>query len=262
MSLLSDCYIAYVNLDHRTDRREALSYELTKHLNGYQVSRQRGMYPNEWPEYAKRMTAMLARPQVGAIGCYMSQLAIIEKAFIKNKHALVLEDDLVFCSDFGKRIDYVDNWTKTHEWDILWLGATFHVGKPWWHGHDIGRDAETTDDIRMLRTFGSFCTYSYIINRESIAEVMRLLDEFLPKSIGIDHSMINISPQLKTFAFVPGLIKQYNNLSDQIPGSGAITEFERFSQLNGTIENSAYWWQNKMEDFNPETFDWKEAKIK
>ena len=91
-----------------------------------------------------------------------------------------------------------------------------------------------------------------------------MLDEIMPQSIGIDWSMIQISPKLYTYAFVPGCIKQYDNTSDQIPslGENGRTEFSKFATLNGTIENSAYWWQDDMNSFDPLSFDWAEAKIK
>ena len=244
----------------------------------YPVERVRGIYPSEWEGREQWFTKMLTRPQVGAIGCYLSQESIIEQALIYKKHAWVMEDDLVFCSDFKKRIEYIDRWIRSgsgydflgqpvvgeRDWDIIWLGGTFHVGGkgPYWHTDTIGRDAELTDDPRMIRTYGSFCTYCYIINRNSIEKVLNLLDEFAPQSIGIDHSMINISPKLNTFAFVPGCCKQYDNLSDQIPTRKEETTFSRFEKLNGTIENSRYWWQDKMEDFDPLTFDWAEAKVR
>jgi hypothetical protein len=65
---------------------------------------------------------------------------------------------------------------------------------------------------------------------------------------------------LKTFAFVPGSVRQINNLSDigtNPDGSPAMTVFSGFSKLNGTEENSRYWFQDKIENFNPDTFEWK-----
>lgn len=279
--LLSDCHIAYVNLDHRTDRNERMQTSLVKcGLNQYSVERIKGQYFEERDKGKDHtITKMLSRPQKGAIGCFASQIKIMEKALSVGKHAFVMEDDLVFCSDFMKRMDYVDEWINgghydftgmscvgDRAWDILWLGGTFHVGGkgPYWHTHDIGRDAELTDDPRMIRTYGSFCTYAYIVHKDSIQRVMNKLNEIMPQSIGIDWSMIQISPKLFTYAFVPGMIKQYDNVSDQIPelGVNGVTEFSRFEKLNGTIENSRYWWQDKMETFDPLSFDWAEAKVK
>ena len=106
-----------------------------------------------------------------------------------------------------------------------------------------------TDDPRIIRTYGCFCTYAYIINKNSLEKIIKLLDENVHLSMGIDWLFILLQPRLKTFAFVPGMVKQMDNQSDI--GDG-ITVFSGFSKLNGTEENSRYWWQNKMEDFNPD----------
>lgn len=270
MDLIKDSHIGFVNLDHRSDRLTSMRNQLSK--IGLNAVRYAGVLPHERTEEKSVMHAMLRRKQVGALGCYLAQLDIIKDAQSLGKHAWVMEDDVVFCEDFIKRIYYIDHWMHSdtlisefvwqrkmtaipREWDIIWLGGTFHVNPPYWHKDLLGKDAETTDDPRMIRTFGSFCTYAYIINRNSIEKVLSLLKERVGDSIGIDHSMIMISPLLKTFAFVPGCCKQYDNLSDQIPGSGDITTFSRFEKLG------PYWYQERMEDFDPKTFDWAEARI-
>jgi len=38
-----------------------------------------------------------------------------------------------------------------------------------------------------------------------------------------------------------------------------MTMWSGFLKLNGTFENSAYVYQERKEDFNPETFNWAEA---
>jgi GR25 family glycosyltransferase involved in LPS biosynthesis len=268
MKLLENSYIAYVNLDHRTDRRDKMLTQFAQMPFLGRPERIRGMYPNEWPAESSKMTKMLSRPQVGAIGCFFSQLKIMQRALEFGQHAFVMEDDLQFCSDLERRLEYINTWTNSlpptrgaRDWDIIWLGGTFHVNPPWWHRDTLGRDAELTDDPRMVRTYGSFCTYAYIVNAWSIQKVIDLLWARMPESIGIDESMIKISPQLKTYAFVPGCVIQYDNISDQVPSNPQTTEFSRFINLNGTTEKSRYWYQDRMEDFDPLTFDWAEARV-
>jgi GR25 family glycosyltransferase involved in LPS biosynthesis len=262
MSLIEDSHIGYVNLDHRSDRNVLMKQNLA--LHNIPAKRYSGVLPHERLEEKSHMNAMNARPQKGALGCFLAQMDVMRDALAQNKHAWVMEDDLVFCSDFNKRLDYIGAWTRGgitrafRDWDVIWLGGTFHVGGrgPYWHTQTLGRDADITDDPRMLRTYGSFCTYAYIINHNSVGPIMNLLKGTWPTSIGIDHSFITLSPLLKTFAFVPGCIKQYDNVSDQIPGTPVITHFSKFEKLG------PYWWQDKMEDFDPTAFDWAEADPK
>jgi hypothetical protein len=80
-----------------------------------------------------------------------------------------------------------------------------------------------------------------------------MLKQAIRGSIGIDYSFIKLQPYLKTFAFVPGCVKQMDNQSDI--GNG-MTFFSGFSKLG------PYWYQDRMEQFDPVSYNWAEAKIK
>lgn len=259
--LTDDCYISFVNLDHREDRLQHMEVELSK--IGLHAVRTRGLLPTEF-NGDSRLERMRNRTP-GAIGCHFAQVSIMQTALELGKHAWVMEDDLVFCGDFNKRLEYISNFLQGREWDVMWLGGTFHV-PAYWHriggsrdmrsncSAELGKDCEPTDDPRMIRTYGAFCTYAYIVNHASIQKILDLFDQHLHTSIGIDWLFIKLQPQLKCFAFVPGSVKQMDNKSDI--GEG-ITRFSGFAQLNGNFENSKYWYQERMEDFEPTTFKWK-----
>ncbi len=246
--ILESSHISFVNLDHRTDRLERMKQTL-KQAN-LTAERRPGMLPHEVDVPAHRVKKMQDRTP-GAIGCHFSQVKIMEKAFYLRRHAFVMEDDLIICSDFHERMSYIDQFCKTHQWDIIWLGGTFHVNPPWWHKKNLGRDAELTDDPRMIRTYGAFCTYAYIVRHLSIQRVLTMLDQQLDTSIGIDYAMIQMQPHLRTYAFVPGCMTQYDNKSDI--GKG-MTMFSGFKKLG------PYWYADKMTDFDPTKFNWAEAK--
>jgi GR25 family glycosyltransferase involved in LPS biosynthesis len=248
MKLLENSHISFVNLDHRKDRLQRMEQSLTK--VGISAIRTRGMLPSEYQGDPNRVKVMRMRTP-GAIGCHFSQVKIMTDALNRRKHAFVMEDDLVFCSDFQERIHYMERFCAINDWDILWLGGTFHVNPPWWHKR-FGRDAELTGDPRMIRTYGAFCTYAYIVRDGSIEKVLSLLDSVLDRSIGIDWAMIQIQHQLHTYAFVPGCCCQYDNMSDI--GTG-MTRFSGFAKLG------PYWFQDKMTDFDPGKFNWHEARI-
>lgn len=253
-------YKSFVNLDSRPDRLNHMVRELER--VGLTAIRQRGI-PWREADYENPKYSVMYHRTPGAIGCHLSQVEVIKKAFEVGAHAFVMEDDLVFASDFQERLSYIENFLAGKEWDIFWLGATFH-SPAYWHpignsgmppncSANIGMDFSNTEDPRIKRTFGAFCTYAYIVNYNSITKVLGLLDKHIHESIGIDWLMIKIQPQLKCYAFVPGSVKQLDNRSDI--GTG-ITRFSGFSKLNGTEENSRYWFQDKMMDFNPLTFKW------
>lgn len=253
-------YASFVNLDHRPDRLAHMQKQLGR--IGLDAERTKGMLPNEVNAKPEDVAVMQARTP-GAIGCHFSQMSVVRKAYEKGLNALVMEDDIIFCEDFNLRVEYIENWMSKNEWDVFWLGASFHV-PPFWHPHgrsgmspdcsaNLGKDCEVTEDPRIIRTYGAFATFAYVVNFKSMDKIFALFDANLKHSIGIDWLYIKLQPQLKCFSFVPGCVRQMDNKSDI--GSGD-TIWSGFLKLNGTYENSAYVYQNLMTDFNPLTFKW------
>lgn len=259
MSIIDDSYCGFVNMDHRKDRLIHMTNQLSR--VGIEADRIRGLRPSEVNIPHRRVNAMMQRTP-GAIGCHFSQVEIMKRAKLAHHHAFVMEDDIIFCHDFNERVNIWTDFLKDREWDVFWLGGTFHV-PAYWHPHgksrmqpdcsaNIGRDCEYLGN-RFVRTYGAFCTYAYIVNYNSIDKILKLFDQHLHESIGIDWLFIKIQPQLNCFAFVPGSVKQMDNQSDI--GTG-ITVFSGFSRLNGTHENSRYWYQERMNDFEADKFHW------
>lgn len=263
--MIMEYYARYINLPHRTDRLAHMQAQLSRiNLKAEPI---RGMYPNEYEGDRNKVRTMLNRTP-GALGCHMSQVRIMKEARAFGLHALVMEDDLHFCEDFDKRLEYVERWMESHSWDVFWLGTSVHINPPFWHRHggsgmppdcsnDLGFDARLTDDPRILRCYGAFSTMAYIVNVASIDKILALFDQHLHESIGIDWLFVKIQPQLNCFAFLPGMVKQIDNMSDI--GTGQ-TIWSGFLKLNGTFENSAYVFQERMEMFDPSTFNFAECR--
>lgn len=260
MNLLDECYISFLNLDKRLDRLEHMQKELAR--VGITAERTRGQLPDEFDSSNPNIQVMLRRTP-GAVGCHFGQTHIMQEAFVRFQHAFVMEDDLIICSDIKERLNYIDNYLQGKQWDVVFLGGTVHVNPAWWHkaGHspdlqmcncELGRDAELTDDPRILRTYGAFSTHCYIVNKDSIYKILEYFYNNVHLSMGIDWLFIKMQPKLKAYMFVPGCVKQLDNQSDI--GNG-ITYFSGFSMLG------EHWWQDNMNDFNPETYNWGEAKL-
>lgn len=255
MSLLNDSYISYLNLDHRTDRLEHITNELYK--VGIDAIRTRGKLPDEFDNSDPKIQVMWNRTK-GAVGCHYGQVGIMKEALRKKKHAFVMEDDVVLCSDIKERLEIANEFLKNKDWAILWLGGTYHANNPaWWHkeGHspDLqicdctkGKDAEKTEDKRFVRTYGCFSTHCYIVNTKHIQFVLDFLEKNVHLSMGIDWLMILMQPNVNTYAFVPGCAKQIDNQSDI--GSG-MTIFSGFSMLG------EHWYKDKMTEFNYDNFN-------
>lgn len=246
--MLKDTYISFVNLDHRKDRLSHMTKQLAR--VGLNAERTRGLLPSEVNQPEEKLSVMRNRTP-GAIGCHYSQVSIMEKALFHGKNAFVMEDDLIFCSDFNKRMEHIESFLGGREWDVFWLGGTYTLQPAWHksengkHTHpdlqmchcDLNRDWEPTEDKHIVRTYGCWSTYAYIVNYNSLQKILGLLDANVHLSMGIDWLFILLQPQLKTFAFLPGMVKQYDNKSDI--GTG-ITYFSHSRGLG------RHWWQDKM----------------
>lgn len=250
-----ESYVGFLNMDHRLDRLEHIKPQLE--ALGIPFERTRGKRPEEYDLTNPAWQVMVKRT-AGALPCHYGQVEIMQKALAANKDAMVFEDDCMICSDIKDRLDYIQEFlNKQDDWDIFWLGGTVHINPPWWHiggknpdlpDTTLTRDCERTDDARIVRTYGAFCTYAYIVRKESIQKILDLLESVVHLSMGIDWAMIKLQPQLKTFMLLPGSVKQIDNMSDI--GHG-MTVFSGFAMLG------PYWWADKIDDFNPETFNWQ-----
>lgn len=240
----------YVNLASRPDRRAHAEAEFAKHnLN---VRRFDAFEPEDWDGPPDKVAQMMARTP-GAVGCWMSQTDIILSGFERGLKLIgVFEDDVCLCEDFPERLDYISKHL-TWDWDVFYLGATFHVPGEWhrkpdcvdWIDH--GRDVWPTADPRIMRTPGIWGTYAYIVNGSKARKVLNALDEIMSVSDGIDHAFIRIGDRLNTYCFVPGCCWQYDNQSNI--GDG-VTDFSGFKTLG------PYVWRDRMTDFDPTTFNW------
>jgi len=250
MSLLENYYVGFLNLDHRKDRLQSITNQFKRF--GIDAERTRGKLPTEFDLNLPKLQVMKNRT-AGAIPCHYGQCEIMQKALDANKDAVVFEDDAILCEDFDKRIEYIENFINTvdPDYDIFWLGGTIHLNPSWWHVGGANRDLpdttltsdwEPTSDSRVIRTFGAFCTYAYIVNKNSIQKVLNLLEENVHLSMGIDWDMIKIQPQLKTYMLLPGAVKQMDNQSDI--GTGW-TFFSGFSRIG------EHWYQEKLENYKP-----------
>lgn len=254
-----NAYVGFLNMDERVDRLLHITTQLAK--LGIPFHRTRGKVPSEFDRNDPKLQVQWNRTP-GSIPCMYGQMEIMGKALMEDKDAMVFEDDCEFASDITKRLDYLQDFlNKQDSWDVAWLGGTVHINPPHWHIHGnnpdlrmttLTRDAERTADSRIVKCYGAFCTYAYIVNKQSIPKVLTLLEDVMHESMGIDWSFIRLGQCFTTFMMLPGMVKQIDNRSNI--GQG-MTIFSGFSKLG------PYWFQDKMEDFDPTNYNFGEAEI-
>lgn len=235
---INNIHAEFVNLAHRADRLEHMKKELGR--IGLIAHRHDGIRTKGFEWNRKPFKTMFNRTP-GAIGCMLSQIEVMEAAHKLGKHAMVLEDDLIFCDDFMDRLTRIGSFCDQNKWNVFWLGGTVHYPEPWWHGKGhrnmmsptdcnckLGVDAEGTEYQNIFRGYGNFSTHAYLVNYESIPYVIERLHESMHSTIGIDYSFIRLAPTMQNYCFLPGSVIQKNNQSDI--GNGW-TMFSGFSKL-------------------------------
>lgn len=257
--LLDDCYASFLNLDHRIDRLEHMEAELKR--VSISAERKRGKLPEEYDLTDPKLQVQVKRTP-GSIGCWHGMVEIAEKALSLGKHAFIMEDDLLFCDDLHSRLSIIQKFTEENEWDIIWLGGTVHINPGhWWTGNNpdlpdtanLGRDCEYIGHKYLYRSYGSFSTHCWLLNKNSISKVISMLDGVEHMAMGIDWACIRLATHLKNYVFLPGCVIQKDNMSDI--GKG-MTVFSGFARLG------EHWFAKNLNDFNHDTYNWAEVKNK
>lgn len=129
--------VIYINLAHRTDRKELILHEIQKikHIDEHQIY---------------RIDAVL-EPMCGHIGCGKSHIKALELAIANNwESVLLLEDD--FC--FNEHYEGEQSFKKIQniEWDVMLLAQHYN-----WN--------QNSDYDFLKRARGSTTTSGFIVRR-------------------------------------------------------------------------------------------------
>jgi len=188
---IKNCF--YINLEHRTDRKE----HVEKELNNIGIKGQ-------------RFNAI--KMENGAIGCSMSHLKLLQEA-IKNKldHILIVEDDIkflnpdLFKSQFNKFIENHGN-----NWDVILLAGN---NMPPYQNID-----ETCIKVSRCQT-----TTGYLVNghylkilctniKMGLTNLLNKPDE--PNKYAIDKFWFILQNNSRWFLITPPTVVQREDYSD------------------------------------------------
>lgn len=239
-----------VNLEHRTDRWEMMQRELRQiHMTARRFS---AMAPDEYSE----------RPGAGPLiegqrtaGNWASFAHLMRMNQGTDRNLLLLEDDVFFCSDFWRRMDYLERYL-TMPWDVVFLGATFHLERNApngrWHP-ERRNDVERTHAKHIFRAYGVWSNHGMIVRGRSAGKVLGAMRSVLNVARGSDHALILAQPTLNCYVFVPGCVFQHNGRSDVAEGQHPYTMFSNFLKLG------PYVYQDRMNVWDIDDYDWDEA---
>ena len=160
--------IYIINLVERSDRRLEMNEQLGKiglTLNHASIHLFPAVRPSDAGEF----------PNIGARGCFLSHLGILNDAANNNfSRILVIEDDLNFSNDFYARINSAIALAKVLSWDILYLG---HKLK-----HNTSEKQSTLDRIDPNQWITS--THFIAFQGASIKNMIEYLNRMLMRKAG------------------------------------------------------------------------------
>lgn len=211
MFKFKDCKFYLINLDKHTSRYEKSKKELKK--VGIEAERFSAI-PITSLEQAEayKTYPRLEKTKMGQIGCFLSHYKLLEQNINSDKNLCIFEDDIEFCDDFNERMEYIEKNFKFEKWDILFLSSFFHLNnKSFWNNPEY----EETGVKHLFKTYSSFCTHSYIINKNSIEKVLKSLDDTQEHTYAIDHAYIQFQKDINNscYSFVPGCVNQRPEIS-------------------------------------------------
>lgn len=104
-------HVIYINLAHRTDRREHIEQQL-----------------NNWGVSYERMEAV--HHEVGYLGCAQSHIRCLERAISEGWDSVCIVEDDMYITDVLAFKSSITTFLSTHQaWDVLLLGG--NVGPPY-----------------------------------------------------------------------------------------------------------------------------------
>jgi glycosyl transferase family 25 len=198
--------IFYINLEHRTDRKEHVETELLKiGLTG------------------QRFNAI--KMDNGAIGCSMSHLKLLQDAVKNNlEHILIVEDDITFLNP-TLFINQINKFFKLHKnsWDVILFA-----------GNNIPPYQKIDDTC--IKVFRCQTTTGYLVNGHYIKNLLQnvkmglthLLNNPLQRNqFAIDKYWFILQSLHKWYLIIPPTVVQQEGYSDI---EKRVTNFEKHMQ--------------------------------
>ena len=188
-------HVFYINLNHRTDRKEHVEKELGK---------------IGWLEKAKRFPAVSL--ENGAAGCTMSHIKCLEIAVAEQwEHIVIVEDDIEFL-DPAFFLEQCNRFLRGNQsWDMILLaGNNMLPYIPW-------------QDNSAIQVTNCLTTTGYIVQKHYYKTLIKNYKEGIQKLLrdpksknenAIDKHWLSLQRQDKWYLIVPLTVVQRKDYSD------------------------------------------------
>jgi glycosyl transferase family 25 len=176
--------VYYINLAHRTDRREQIEKELER---------------SPWP--VQRVEAVHV-PDYGIVGCGLSHIKTL-RMFLESPHdhCIIFEDDF----QFTRPLEELS--VPGVEWDVVMLGGNVLSQGPYTRDLNQVYDAQTTSGYMITKNFAK-------ILLENMEEGLALLQKTRNRIYSLDIYWKKLQPMSRWYIFNPKFGKQRPSYSD------------------------------------------------
>lgn len=189
-----------INLDRRPDRFTHACAQLRR----VGISRLHRLQAFDGPRLRLKHDHHAGWIRRGAIGCYLSHLAVLKQAQARRVPCVVIEDDLVLADDF---VDAFDAFVAEvpGDWDVLHLPGGEHRVPPLVLG---------PHHARLVSTWG---TSMSVLRLPAIDRLLELADDL---ERPIDDFYMQMMPSMRFFTPARKLVHQDWNLGTNIGDAG------------------------------------------
>lgn len=189
---MKDLEIVYINLESSLDRRLAMERKLQFFFDSSEYNRFAAILGDDRP----------TRISKSELGCFRSHQKVIENSST-SAYTLILEDDVIFSSNFKKQLEIILNHLKStsSSWDIFFLAQMTDLGniRATYQLINLSKTLGTKSSQEKLKIINSKSFYasgcsSYILNPKSKYKVCSLLSKFSDAGfpLPIDLCLMNL----------------------------------------------------------------------
>jgi glycosyl transferase family 25 len=191
-----------INLEHRTDRKEAILKQLAKvGVSDYEFFP--AIRPTEVPSgFLDPMPGWfkgdVAKYKIGSLGCLLSHRAIMKICIERNyQNVLILEDDTEF--QIGCPLDSVWDIVKPPDFGLLYLAGNHRGSTLFPHSK------------YLVKVQGTLTTGSYVVNRSIMQAIVDGLEQYDRE---VDIFYVQLQSHYPCYCIYPHVARQADSFSD------------------------------------------------
>jgi len=199
-------YVAYINLEKRTDRREKIEQQ----LNNLSIKAER------WNAFTCNPYGYTKGLLSAEVACLYSHLTLI-KHCKEQRYAtvLILEDDAEFLPKF--EFNFSERWRLApKDWSMFYFGGNHTLTDP-----DAHRAHPIPGSKHIIKCCYTLTTHAYALKDEVYDVIINALEppdkvfnDNLRQSLDLYYAELQWKRQVNAYAFYPALITQSDGFSD------------------------------------------------